>query len=197
MGENIAAARDRICPQPFSAATSCPHIPTPPSGAPAGPAIPVPRTLAPQSWQAGCGCLAAQTYPCVVLRANPEDGDGLDIGGCTGMCVVSTGVQPSSTLWTLAGLGVPEKEAGLLAAQSNPGKSKILPVTLKPCKCCPSDSSAALTLSSTQRGRVEPSSGCEEDRQCVAGQSPSFHHTNHTLSEGACACASAGLRFRL
>lgn len=39
-----------------------------------------------QSWQTGRGCLAAQTYPCVVLRADPEDGDGLDTGLHGHMC---------------------------------------------------------------------------------------------------------------
>lgn len=59
------------------------------------------------------------------------------------------------------------------------------------------DSSGALTLSSTQLGKLEPSSGCGADQQCMAEQSPSFRHANCTLSEGAFGCVSAGLSFRL
>jgi len=102
VGENFAAAGDRICPQSFSSVTRCPHTPSPSPGTPAGPVIPVLRTSARQSWQAGCGCLAAQTRPCLELRADPEDEDALDTVGCVGICVVSREGQPGSGLWTLA-----------------------------------------------------------------------------------------------
>lgn len=76
-----------------------------------------------------------------------------------------------------------EQKAGLLAAQGTPGKSKILPVTLKPCKWCHNDSSAALTLSSIQLGKLEPSSVYRADQQRMTEWNLPFHRANHTLSD--------------
>lgn len=179
MRENVAAAVDRVCRQLFSAAVSHPHTPTPSLRASSGSAIPVSRTSALQSWQAGCGCEAAWTHPCAVLRAAPEDGAGLDI------CVVSTGGSPAPGCGPWLGPG-----AGGRAAGSTEPSSEVqnLPVTLKPSKWCHNNSSAPLTLSSReepclQLGKLEPSGVYRADQQHLTERNLPFHRANRTLSE--------------